>query len=82
MKTVVKYALVAFLLFSWSFLSLMVFGEESPNSNLTQFQFWFMKMGACALVYILYLFTRFCYKQGFFPEIVNEFIEKTESEDI
>ncbi len=78
MKTLAKYILVSGLSISWFFLFLMIFGEETTNSNLNLF--WLIKIVACVIAPLLYKFTSFCYKQGFFPELVNEFIKKTAKE--
>ena len=70
------------LFFAGTFLFMMIVGEEAPDSNLTAFQFWFIKFGAFAGMYLLYRICKLCYKAGLFPEHIYEELKDIEDETV
>lgn len=67
LKTIAKYSLVGILFLTAACLFFIIISEPSPNSELSSTQFWLIKMGAIALMYLIFLVCKVCSKTGFSP---------------
>lgn len=81
LPVVLKWVLTA-AFFVWAaILTIVILGEDSPESKISFFEFFLVKFMAIGSAYATYKAAKWCYVQGLFPKLINTYIETCEKEE-
>lgn len=81
LPVVLKWVLTA-AFFVWAaILTIVILGEDSPESEISFFEFFLVKFMAIGSAYATYKAAKWCYVQGLFPKLINTYIETCKKEE-
>lgn len=81
LPVVLKWVLTA-AFFVWAaILTIVILGEDSPESTISFFEFFLVKFMAIGSACATYKAAKWCYVQGLFPKLINTYIETCKKEE-